>query len=111
MEAAEMLCAQGFVPQRDIYFAFGHDGYSGGEQGARSVAAILEQRGIRLEMVLDGGFPISKAGIELTQEAALIGVTIKADWNWDLSQGNPEALPVCLPGIPRLVFYPKPLHA
>jgi carboxypeptidase PM20D1 len=54
MEAAESLVANGHVPQRTIYFVFGHDEESAGT-GARAAGDVLEQRKIRAAFVLDEG--------------------------------------------------------
>jgi carboxypeptidase PM20D1 len=67
MEAAEALLAQGFTPQRTIYFAFGHDEEIGGDQGAVKIAALLQARGIKAEFSLDEGGAITQgvvAGVE-----------------------------------------------
>ncbi len=77
MAAAEALLAQGFRPQRTLYFAFGHDEEIGGD-GARAIAAHLEARNIRMELVLDEGMLITEgvlAGME--PPFALIGVAEK----------------------------------
>lgn len=55
MEAVEMLLQAGFQPRRTIYLAFGHDEEIGGRQGARAIAALLQERGVRLEALLDEG--------------------------------------------------------
>lgn len=55
METAESLIESGFTPRRDIYFAFGHDEESGGEQGAKVISEVLRKRGVRPELVLDEG--------------------------------------------------------
>jgi carboxypeptidase PM20D1 len=58
LEAVEALLAAGFRPRRTIHFAFGHDEEIGGE-GARAVAALLRDRGVRAEFVLDEGGSIT----------------------------------------------------
>lgn len=55
LEAAEHLLAEGFQPARTVILAFGHDEEIGGEQGARRVAALLRERGVRAEFLLDEG--------------------------------------------------------
>ena len=55
LEATETLLAQDFEPTRTIHLAFGHDEEIGGSQGARAVAALLEQRGVKPSVVLDEG--------------------------------------------------------
>ena len=53
--AAEYLMERGFRPNRDIYFAFGHDEEVGGANGAEAIATLLQSRGVRLEFVIDEG--------------------------------------------------------
>ena len=55
LEAVEGLLAAGFVPRRTIYLAFGHDEEIGGREGAKEIAALLEQRKVRAEFSLDEG--------------------------------------------------------
>lgn len=55
LEAAERLLADGFQPARTVYFAFGHDEEIGGTEGARRIAALLRERGVRAAFLLDEG--------------------------------------------------------
>ncbi|MDP9142010.1 MAG: M20 family peptidase [Pseudomonadota bacterium] len=59
LEAIELLLAQGFVPQRSLYFGYGHDEEIGGQQGAKKIAATLAARGERLAYTLDEGSAIT----------------------------------------------------
>lgn len=59
LEAVETLLAAGFTPRRTVYFAFGHDEEIGGEEGAKSIAALLASRGVRAEFSLDEGGSIT----------------------------------------------------
>lgn len=54
LEAVEQQLAAGFRPSRDVYLVFGHDEETHGT-GAAAAAALLQQRGIRPEFVLDEG--------------------------------------------------------
>jgi len=75
MEAAEGLLKQGFLPQRSIYFAFGHDEETGGENGAAYVARLLKERGVHLSGIVDEGGGIFEGQIPyLNKAAALIGI-------------------------------------
>jgi len=57
LETVEGLLREGFVPDRTVYLAFGHDEEIGGEHGARAVASRLREQGVELEMLFDeGGF-------------------------------------------------------
>jgi carboxypeptidase PM20D1 len=59
LEAAERLLSEGFVPERTMYLAFGHDEEVGGE-GARAMAQLLAERNVRLGFLLDEGGFITK---------------------------------------------------
>lgn len=54
LEAATLLLHQGFVPQRTVYFSFGHDEELGGT-GAASVVDHLRQQNVQLMWTLDEG--------------------------------------------------------
>jgi carboxypeptidase PM20D1 len=78
LEAIETLLADGFAPRRTIYLAFGHDEEIGGKRGAASIAALLEERGVRLAYTVDEGMAIIRGmapGIEAP--TAVIGVAEK----------------------------------
>jgi carboxypeptidase PM20D1 len=78
LEAIEALLAGGFAPRRTIYLAFGHDEEVGGGQGAASIVALLEDRGVRLAYTVDEGMAIVEGmtpGIE--QPTAIIGLAEK----------------------------------
>ena len=78
MEAVEMRVGAGFQPRQTIYLAFGHDEELGGERGARPIAALLKERGVRLRFVLDEGLLITEGVIPgLDKPAALVGVAEK----------------------------------
>lgn len=77
-ESVEYLLAQGFSPERDIYIALGHDEESMGEMGAQKIAALLSERGVRLEFVLDeGGAVINGADIGIDGLIGAVGVAEK----------------------------------
>ncbi len=77
LEALERLLATGFTPQNDVLLVFGHDEEVAGT-GAREVAAVLRERGIRPALVLDeGGAIVQDAFPGLDEPFALIGVTEK----------------------------------
>ncbi|SHJ33667.1 carboxypeptidase PM20D1 [Shimia gijangensis] len=60
MATAEQLIADGFTPERTIYFAFGGDEEVGGE-GAIAVAKYLTSQGVQLAWALDeGSFVLDK---------------------------------------------------
>jgi carboxypeptidase PM20D1 len=77
MESVEKLLAAGFKPERTIYLAFGHDEEIGG-RGAEAIAALMKERKIQVDLVLDEGGVITKEKIpNLTKPVALLGTAEK----------------------------------
>lgn len=97
MEAVEALVSQGYQPERSIYIAFGHDEEVGGAEGAGSIAAVLRQRGVKFESILDEGGLIASGimpGIE--KPVALVGIAEKGYLSLDLtveSEGGHSSIP------------------
>lgn len=78
MEAVEMLLGAGFKPKRTVYLAFGADEEVGGLRGAKPIAALLAQRQVLLDFVIDEGLLITDGILPgLKAPAALIGVAEK----------------------------------
>lgn len=78
LEAVEHLMSEGFVPDRTIYLAFGHDEEVGGKNGAKSIADHLKQSGVQPEFVLDEGFAITRGLVpNVLTDVALIGISEK----------------------------------
>ncbi len=78
MEAVEMLVASGYQPERTVYLAYGADEEIGGLRGAARIAALLKQRQVRLDFVVDEGLLITEGIMPgLAKPAALIGVAEK----------------------------------
>ncbi len=77
-EAVEFLLAQEFQPDCDVWLAFGHDEEVSGLEGAVAMAALLQQRGVALDYVLDEGGAITLGAIPgTTRPLATIGVAEK----------------------------------
>lgn len=55
MEAVEALIERGFVPDRDVYLAYGHDEEVFGQRGAKHIAQHLKEQGLCFDLVLDEG--------------------------------------------------------
>jgi carboxypeptidase PM20D1 len=78
MEAIEMLVAIGYQPERTVYLAFGADEEVGGRRGAAKIAALLKDRKVQLDFVIDEGLLITDGVMPgLTKPAAIIGVAEK----------------------------------
>lgn len=108
LEAAEALIAAGFTPKRTIMFAFGHDEELGGKNGNQKIAAMLEAKNIRLELVNDEGGAITTGvvpGVE--QPVALVGIAEKGYVTLQLTAHSPGGhsslpLPIAETAIGRL---------
>ncbi|MBP6504624.1 MAG: M20 family peptidase, partial [Rhodoferax sp.] len=78
MEAVELLAASGYQPERTVYLAFGADEEVAGERGAAKIAALLKERGVRLDFVIDEGLLITEGIMPgLAKPTAIIGVAEK----------------------------------
>ena len=78
LEAADELAAEGFLPQRDIYFESGCNEETSGA-GADEISAWLRDNGIRLEMVFDEGGDVVHSPIPGTKGTfAMVGVGEKS---------------------------------
>jgi carboxypeptidase PM20D1 len=78
MEAIEMLVASGFKPERTVYLAFGADEEIGGLRGAAITAALLKDRKVHLDFVIDEGLLVLDGILPgLSKPAALIGIAEK----------------------------------
>ena len=77
LEAVEYQLESGLQPAQDIYLCFGHDEETSGN-GAKAIADLLEQRGIRPALVLDeGGAIVEGAFPGVAAPVAVVGVTEK----------------------------------
>lgn len=97
LAAVEALLAEGFVPRRTLLVALGEDEEVGGLAGASAIAAELERRGVRPELVLDEGMA-RLVGIVpgVTASVAAIGVAEKGWLTLDLeaeAEGGHSSMP------------------
>lgn len=78
LEALEMLLADGFTPEHDIYLGFGHDEETRGELGAIAISKLFEKRNLQFDFILDeGGAVIEGAFPLLKKPMATIGIAEK----------------------------------
>ena len=84
-EATEKLLLEGYQPERTIYFAFGHDEEVGGT-GAKAIAALLQSRNVKADLVLDEGGIITLDKVpNMTKPVALLGTSEKGYLSLDLT--------------------------
>ncbi|MCD8073350.1 MAG: M20/M25/M40 family metallo-hydrolase [Alistipes sp.] len=78
MEAADALIGEGFVPEQDIWFAFGQDEENGGLHGAVEIAKYFSDQGLSFDAVYDEGGIIGAPGLGgVDKPLALVGVAEK----------------------------------
>ncbi len=113
MEAVERLLERGYVPNRDIYLALGHDEEIGGMMGARAIADHLKKEGVSLDFTLDEGLVVTRGivpGVE--RDVALIGlsekgfvsvkITVQAEGGHSAFPGKESAISLLSEAILRL---------
>lgn len=91
LESVESLLAEGFEPERTVYLCFGHDEeiVAAPTSGAGSIAAVLKERGVHLDSVIDEGGAILNlhVGNILNKKLAGVGIAEKgyADYRVSVS--------------------------
>ena len=121
MEAVEGLLRGGFAPRRTIMLAFGHDEEVTGRQGARTIAARLAERGLRVEMIIDEGMAILEGIIPgVAKPVASVGIAEKGYASLELiavGQGGHSSMPprqtsvgILAAAIRALEAHPMPVH-
>jgi len=89
LEAMRLLVEAGYLPERTIYLALGHDEEVGGTRGNREIAHWMKSQGLRLQFVLDEGGCIYTGFPGLDSSVALIGITEKGYANVRLTASVP----------------------
>ena len=85
LEAAENLCLAGFVPKRDVWFAFGGDEERTGIRGGKEAAKWFTAREQRFSWLLDEGTPIGVDQIKgINSPLALVSMEEKGFMSLDL---------------------------
>ena len=101
VEAANTLASEGFRPARTVMFAFGHDEELGGREGNTRIAAMLEERGVKLDWVADEGGVIGEHLLPgISAPVALIGVAEKGYISLKLTAhaaGGHSSMPPAVP--------------
>ena len=85
MEAASSLTESGFVPEHDLYLAFGGEEEVSGPC-ASELAAYLESRGVHPDFILDEGGSVIPEGLPgVRKQAAMVGIAEKGTANYMIS--------------------------
>lgn len=86
LEATETLLAEGFTPEEDIYFAFGHDEEVGGENGAIQMVEKFKKEGKSFSFIIDEGMVVITDGISgVNKSIGMIGLGEKGFLSLTLS--------------------------
>ena len=85
LQAARYLIKSGFVPENDVYFAFGGDEEING-YGARAIVSLFRERGITPGIVVDeGGAVVNNVFPGVKTPCALVGIAEKGMVNIEYS--------------------------
>nr|AFK10756.1 putative carboxypeptidase PM20D1 precursor [Callorhinchus milii] len=75
LQGLEFLLRRGYRPRRSFYIGLGHDEEVGGYNGAKSIAAELQSRGVKPSFLLDEGSVILDGIISGLQKSAAVIAT------------------------------------
>lgn len=78
MEAIETLLEEGYKPVRSVYLCFGHNEEIMSEKnsGAMNIVAVLKERGIRFDSIIDEGGAMIPVSIPPIADIVLAGIGI-----------------------------------
>lgn len=121
MEAAEVLIARDFRPERTILFCLGHDEETGGVNGCKVVGQLLKERGIHLAGIVDEGGGIFEGLVAGARgPVALVAASEKGYLTVEIAvQGQPghsstpptqTAIGILARALARLEAHPFPTH-
>ncbi|HEX4326125.1 MAG TPA: M20 family peptidase [Burkholderiales bacterium] len=100
LEAIEALLASGYTPRRSVTLFSGADEEVGGTRGAKAAVALLQQRGLHFDFVLDEGLVVTQGIIPgVAAPAALIGIAQKGYVSIELAAQLPAAGHSSMPPI------------
>ena len=86
LQAVDYLIAEGFKPDRDMYFMFGFDEEIGGDEGAQAIVDTLKERGITFDYVLDeGGAIVENMVPGVNQPVGVVGISEKGSATAELT--------------------------
>ncbi|GLR19717.1 peptidase M20 [Portibacter lacus] len=86
LEATEGLLKKGFVPEHDIYFAFGHDEEIGGEMGAVKIVEKFAKEKLKFSFIIDEGLVVITDGLSgISKPIGLIGLAEKGAMSMTLT--------------------------
>ncbi|MFT7686661.1 MAG: carboxypeptidase PM20D1 [Candidatus Azotimanducaceae bacterium] len=119
IEAVEHLIKEGFQPERGLYLSFGHDEEIGGVQGAGSVVAALQEKGVQLawsldegSFVMDGMFPgigFPMAPVNVAEKGSLtLEIVAKAAGGHSSAPPKQTAVGILAEAITKLEQHPVP---
>jgi carboxypeptidase PM20D1 len=115
MEAVEHLLGTGFEPTHTVLIALGHDEEIGGLEGAKQIAELLRERGVRPWFVVDEGGGVADEIPPLTQrQVALVKTAEKGYLSLELKavgQGGHSSAPPRSTSIGRIAAAVKRLEA
>lgn len=98
-----------FSPERTLILAVGHDEEVGGFLGARCIAALLEERGVQLEVIIDEGGVVASDGFSFVhQPVAFVATAEKVVCCLDcVFRTFPDALLTTCTNGPICCAYPQ----
>jgi carboxypeptidase PM20D1 len=121
MEAAEILLAADYRPERTILFGLGHDEETGGVNGCKVMGELLQERGVHLAGIVDEGGGISDGlapgvrhpiALVAVSEKGYLTVEIKVEGEPGHSSTPPPqtAIGILARALAHLEAHPMPTH-
>lgn len=109
LQAATYLIENGFIPELDIYFAFGFDEEQGGRLGAKEIASHLLASDIHFRAVLDEGGAVANGKMmAIEPRIAVIGIAEKGNTSYRFTfkgRGGHSASPPASTAIGKMASF------